>query len=183
MQAFLKWTLETIRKDGSQMSWMEEKRLEWVPLAASRLQNLLNGHTFIVLNDEEREWFTHYMLTSINSQTNNRPLLPFISLKTFFPNLDSIRTNDEISLLEDMLSLSFPNGYTLFYVGKSSDFKSQIAKRKDDSFLWLMDEQMQNSFYLSSRDELLDIKLIQLYRLMDKTIDALLFAEVSVDDE
>ncbi|MBV5278304.1 MAG: hypothetical protein J0647_04610, partial [Campylobacteraceae bacterium] len=37
MQQFLKWTLEEIRKDSSTMSWMEEKRFEWVPLAASML--------------------------------------------------------------------------------------------------------------------------------------------------
>ena len=183
MQAFLKWTLETIRKEGSWMSWMEEKRLEWVPLAASRLQNLMNGHTFIVVTDEDREWFAHYMISSINRNTNSRPLLPFVSFKTFFPNLDQWRSREEIALLEDMLSLAFPNGYTLFYVGKSNDFKSQIAKQRDDSFMWLLDEQMQNSFYLSSSDELLDVKLIQLYKLMEKTINALLFAEVSVEDE
>jgi hypothetical protein len=183
MQAFLKWTLDTIRKEGSWMSWMEEKRLEWVPLAASRLQNLMDGHTFIILADEEREWFAHYMISSINKNPGSRPLLPFIALKSLFPNLEKLRTREEIELLEDMLSLSFPQGYTLFYVGKSNDFKSQIAKRRDDSFMWLLDEQMQNSFYLSSADELLDVKLIQLYKLMEKTIDALLYAQVSIEDE
>lgn len=49
--------------------------------------------------------------------------------------------------------------------------------------MWLLDEQMQNSFYLSSADELLDVKLIQLYKLMEKTIDALLYAQVSIEDE
>lgn len=183
MQAFLKWTLEAIRKEGSWMSWMEEKRLEWVPLAASRLQTLMNGHVFIVLTDKDREWFESYMLSSINRSTGSRPLLPFISLKTFFPTIDELRSKEEIELLEDLLSLSFPHGYTLFYIGRSNDFKSQIAKRRDDSFMWLLDEQMQNSFYLSSADELLDVKLIQLYKLMEKTIDALLFAQISIEDE
>lgn len=64
-------------------------------------------------------------------------------------------------------------------MGKGNDIRMQIAKRKDDSFMWVFDEHLQNSFYLSSYDDLLDIKLIQLFRLLDKSIDALLFAEVS----
>ncbi|MCK9546031.1 MAG: HobA family DNA replication regulator [Sulfurospirillaceae bacterium] len=183
MQAFLKWTLEAIRKEGSWMSWMEEKRLEWVPLAASRLQSILQGHVFLVLTDKDREWFEKYIISSINKNAGNRPLLPFVSLKTFYPSLDEVRSREDIEILEDLLSISFPHGYTIFYIGKSNDFKSQIAKSKNDSFMWLLDEQMQNSFYLSSADELLDIKLIQLYKLMEKTIDALLFAQISIENE
>ena len=59
----------------------------------------------------------------------------------------------------------------------------QIAKRKDDSFMWIMDEHLQNSFYLLSDDDSLDIKLIQLFRLLDKSIDAVLFAEVNFENE
>lgn len=180
MQAYLDWTLKTIRKGGSHLSWMEERRLEWVPLAVSRLETLLGGYTFIVLTDSQRAWFSRYILSSINTTTNNRPLLPFVSLESFFPDLDVLKSNQEQDreLLEDMLSLAFPNGYIFFYVGKGNDFRSQIAKRRDDSFLWLIDEKIQNSFFLSSQDESLDVKLIQLFKLMNKTIDALLFAEV-----
>ncbi|DAB33872.1 MAG TPA: hypothetical protein CFH82_08285 [Sulfurospirillum sp. UBA12182] len=179
MQEFLKWTLDTIRQDDSMMSWMEEKRFEWVPLTASMLKNLLEGQTIILISDSEREWFSKYTLRAINNKNKNRPLLPFVSLKTFFPNLSSIKSVEDIELLEDLLSQSFPNGYTFFYVGKGNDIRMQIAKRKDDSFMWVFDEHLQNSFYLSSYDDLLDIKLIQLFRLLDKSIDALLFAEVS----
>ena len=83
-------------------------------------------------------------------------------------------------VLEDMLSLSFPAGYTFFYIGKGNDPRAQIAKRKDDSFSWLLDERSQNSFYLDSKDENLDIKLIQLITLFDKSIDSILFSEVDV---
>ena len=183
MQAFLKWTLETIRKDGSWMSWMEEKRLEWTPLAASRLQNLINGHTFIVVTDDDRAWFGDYVISSINKTSSGRPLLPFVSLKSIYPNLSHVKDKNDIELLEDMLSISFSNGYTIFYVGVGNDIKAQIAKRRDDSFMWLLDEQMQNSFYLNSSDELLDVKLIQLYKLMEKSIDAMLFAQISVSDD
>ena len=183
MQQFLKWTLEEIRKDGSTMSWMEEKRFEWVPLAASMLKNLMNGHTFIIITDDDREWFCHYMLKAVNSQSKHRPLLPFIGLQALYPNLYQIKTREDIELLENLLLQSFPQGYTFFYVGKNSDIKMQIAKRKDDSFMWIMDEDLQNSFYLLSEDDSLDIKLIQLFRLLDKSINAVLFAEVTFENE
>jgi len=43
-----------------------------------------------------------------------------------------------------------------------------------------LDEMMQNSFTLRSDDEELDIKLIQLLTLFDKSIDAILFSEVDI---
>ncbi len=165
------------------MSWMEEKRFEWVPLCASMLKNLLDGHTFIVITDDDRAWFCHYLLRAVNNRQKNRPLLPFIALQTLYPNLYQVKNNEDIELLEDMLSQAFPGGYTFFYVGKNSDIKMQIAKRKDDSFMWIMDEHIQNSFYLLSDDDSLDIKLIQLFRLLDKSIDAVLFAEVAFENE
>ncbi len=165
------------------MSWMEEKRFEWVPLCASMLKNLLDGHTFIVVTDDDRAWFCHYLLRAVNNRQKNRPLLPFIALQTLYPNLYQVKNNEDIELLEDMLSQAFPGGYTFFYVGKNSDIKMQIAKRKDDSFMWIMDEHIQNSFYLLSDDDSLDIKLIQLFRLLDKSIDAVLFAEVAFENE
>ncbi len=182
MQKFLKWTLEHIRKDGSMMSWMEEKRFEWVPLNVSMLKNLMAGHTIVIITDDEREWFCDYMLRDINRLSKNRPLLPFVSLKSFYPNLKTIKTKEDIELLENMLYQTFSNGFTYFYIGKNSNIKMQIAKRRDDSFIWVMDEQLQNSFFLSSGDENLDIKLIQLYKLLNKSINALLFAEVDLED-
>ncbi len=179
----LKWTLDTIRKDGSYFSWMEERRLEWVPLVTSRLKLLLEGKTFIVLTDAKRDWFCEYILTTINKKTNERPYLPFVSLKAFFPNLQNIKTKDDVEFLEDMLSIAFPNGYVFFYIGQSNNLSSQIAKKRDDSLMWIMDEQIQNSFFLSSKDEYLDIKLIQLCGLLDKSINALLYAEVIDTDE
>ncbi|WP_298028296.1 HobA family DNA replication regulator [uncultured Campylobacter sp.] len=37
---------------------------------------------------------------------------------------------------------------------------------------------MQNSFYMSESDPSLDLKLIQLFKILDKSIDAVLFDEV-----
>lgn len=183
MQKFLKWTLDTIRKDGSMMSWMEEKRFEWVPLCASVLKNLMDGQTIILITDDDRDWFSNYALKTINSGDKSRPLLSFVSIKTFFPNINQIKTKEDIELLEDMLTQSFLNGHTFFYIGKSNDIKMQLAKRNDASFMWVLDEHLQNSFYLSSSDDMLDIKLIQLFRLLDKSIDAVLFAEVDLEED
>lgn len=181
MKNYLDWSLDTIRKMN--LSWMEERRLEWVPLASSALQSLLDGKSFVVLSDSKREWFESYILSSINRKTNNRPHLPFLSLKSFFPDINSIKNNEDVELLEDMLSIAFPQGHIYFYVGVSNDIGSQIAKRRDDSFVWMFDEKMQNSFHLSSKDKDLDIKLLQLFKLFDKSLDAALHWEVNLKDD
>ena len=160
------------------MSWMEERRVEWTPLLASRLKFLLEGRAFITVSDEERKWFEIYLLRKMNSSKSIRPFLPFFSLRSLYPSLDEIETNEQKQLLKDMLSLAFPNGYIFFYIGKSIDKRANLAKTDENSYMWLFDEQAQNSFTLSSSDENLDIKLLNLYKLFDKSIDAVLFAKV-----
>ena len=160
------------------MSWMEERRVEWTPLLASRLKFLLEGRAFITVSDEERKWFEIYLLRKMNSSKSIRPFLPFFSLRSLYPSLDEIETNEQKQLLKDMLSLAFPNGYLFFYIGKSIDKRANLAKTDENSYMWLFDEQAQNSFTLSSSDENLDIKLLNLYKLFDKSIDAVLFAKV-----
>ncbi|MDR1614449.1 MAG: HobA family DNA replication regulator [Campylobacteraceae bacterium] len=181
-EKFQQWTLEAIRKEGAGLSWLEEKRLEWTPLLASTLKKLLGGYTFIVMNDNDYEWFAEYMLLSLNKPTKSRPFIPFVNIKSLFPNIDALKSNEDFALFEDMLSLMFKNGYIFFYIGKSNDIKYQIAKRKYDSFLWIIGEQIQNSFYLDSSDERLDIKLLELFKLLNRSIDAVLSAEVSLED-
>jgi hypothetical protein len=181
MQDFSSWTLERIRDEGSSMNWMEERKFDWVPLAASAIDRLINAQTFLLITDRKREWFARYILSRLNRYDGDRPLLPIVSLGTVFPYIDQLKDDEQMSVLEDMLSLSFPAGYTFFYIGTGKDQRSQIAKRKDNSFIWLLDENVQNSFYLDSKDENLDIKLIQLITLFDKSIDATLFSEVDLE--
>ncbi len=182
MQKFLQWTLEAIREDESLMSWMEEKRFEWVPIVSSALKNILLGHSIIIITDKKREWFGKYLSQSLNSFEKNRPLLPILTFEDLCINIDEANSKEKISMIEDMLSVSFPNGYTFFYIGQSNSSRAKLAKHNEESFLWIMDEQLQNSFYLNSNDELLDIKLIQLARLFDKSIDAVLFNEIGLED-
>jgi len=177
MNTFSSWTLEHIRK-GNAMGWMEEKRFEWVPLVASSINRLINAQTLLLITDHDREWFGEYVLKRLNKASFDRPLLPILSLSSIFPHVDSIKDSEQMDLLDDMLSLSFPNGYTYFYIGKGNHPRAKIAKSRDDSLKWLFDERAQNSFYMSASDEELDIKLIQLVALFDKSIDAILFGEV-----
>ena len=181
MQQLLKWTLETIREEESSFSWMEEHRYEWAPLVKSAVSQVIEGKTILVLTDEYRKWFGKYILNGINDLGKNRPLLPFYQLTEAFPNLQGIRSTLEIQMLEDMLDISYPNGYCIWYIGRGDHPYTKLAYRNEDSFLWVMDEEVQNSFLLRSSDALLDIKLLQLYKLFDTTISASLFGDLDLE--
>ncbi|NWF66387.1 MAG: HobA domain-containing protein [Campylobacterales bacterium] len=181
MKQFLKWTIDTIRNDEGISNWVEERKYEWLPLVSNLINNLLMGQSIIVITDHDRKWFGQYVLYSINKPEKNRPLLPFYSIESIFPHLDKVKNEDEIQQLNDLLSLSFTNGYLIWYIGKGNTNRAYIAKSRNDSFLWIMDEDLQNSFHFSSVDDLLDIRLIQLFRLFDKSINAAMFNEIDVN--
>jgi len=160
---------------------MEEHRFAWAPLVNSAVAQVLEGKTVLVMTDEPRQWFAQYILHKVNDFEKHRPLLPFYSLEGCFLNLHTVKDKEKIQLFEDMLDLSYPNGYLIWYIGKGDHAATKIAYRNEDNFLWLMDEEAQNSFYLRSGDPLLDIKLLQLYRLFDETLSAVLFGELDLD--
>ena len=178
MQDLYKWSLTKIRKDALMSAWMEDRREEWSPLTASRIRFLLDGVAFLVFCDEQRSWFERYFLTNINKSDNERPILPFFSLRSMFVNLDEINTKEGVELLDGMLSLAFPKGYLFFYIGHGGTSFSQIAKSNENSYMWLIDEHSENAFYLDGKDENLDIKLIQLFKLFNSSISAALFDEI-----
>ncbi len=180
-QSFDQWTLKTIRYDKSMMSWLEERRYEWIPLASDALQRIVAGFSVLLLTDKEREWYGRYIMQSINKPLKNRPFIPIYDFKEIAPYIKDLKTNEEIELLFDMLSISFGEKFFIWYIGRSTSPMVKIAKKKDDSFLWIMDEDMQNNFNLKSYDELLDIKLMQLFRLFDKSVDAAIFGDVEFD--
>ena len=174
-------TLETIREDESCFSWMEEYRYEWAPLAKSAVSQVLEGKTVLILTDEPHKWFGKYILNAVNDLRKSRPLLPFYQLAECFPSLQAIHSTQDVQLLEDMLDISYPNGYYIWYIGKGDHPYTKLACRSDDSFLWLMDEEVQNSFALRTLDPLLDIKLLQLYKLFDNTLSAALFGDLDLE--
>lgn len=175
---FTSFVRDFIRSGGYAMNWLEKVKYEITPLFKSRLKYLLNGSTFIIITDDKRSWFEDYFLKNINSSSNYRPLLPFISMKSLGVLQDYVNNND-IDLLNDLLNMTFPNGYIYFYIGDGGN-KINIAKSKDDSFIWLFDEQLSDSLYLSSDDKEVDIKLITLYMLFEACVDATIFSRVSL---
>ena len=176
---FLRYSLDLIRSGGASMSWLEKKRLEFAPLLASRLKLLVQDNmAFIFVCDDERSWYEEYFLSRINSRSH-RPLVPFFSLRALYRN--SLSTQDDIALLNDLLELSFSNGYVFFYVGVSTHKMAQIAKSKDDSLMIVFDDQnINNSLYISSSEDNLDSKLISLYKFFDSSLEAILLSKVNV---
>lgn len=181
MQQLLKWTLDTIREEESSFSWMEEYRYEWAPLVKSAVSQTIEGKTALIITDESRQWFGNYILNNINDLNKNRPLLPFYLLAGCFPSLQNIHSTQSLELFEDMLDISYPNGYYIWYIGKADHPYTKLSYRNDDSFLWILDEEVQNSFTLRSSDTLLDIKLLQMYKLFDSTLSASLFGDLDLE--
>ena len=181
MQQLLKWTLETIREEESCFSWMEEYRYEWAPLVKSAVAQSVEGKAVLIITDESRKWFGKYILNAVNDLRKNRPLLPFYQLPECFPNLSNLTSTSDMQLLEDMLDISYPNGYYIWYIGKGDHPYTKMAYRCVNSFLWVLDEEVQNAFALRSSDPLLDVKLLQLYKLFDQTLSATLFGELDLD--
>ena len=177
MQQLLKWTLDTIREEESCFSWMEEYRYEWAPLVKNAVSQVVQGKTVLIVTDESREWFGSYIVNAINDLSKHRPLLPFYQLVNTFPHLSNFKTSDDIQLLEDMLDISYPNGYYIWYIGKGGHSLTKLAYRNQDNYLWVLDEEVQNSFTLRSSDPHLDIKLLQLFNLFDTTLSAALFGD------
>ena len=182
MQALLNWTLETIRSDESDFSWMEEVRFDWAPLVRSAVAKMIEGQTLLIITDDKRKWFAQYILNAINCTDKGRPFLPVYDMKSCFPKLHRIQDTKEIELMEDMMDISFPNGYFIWYIGDSGYNYTKIAYRNDENFLWVMNSEVPNSFALRDSDPLLDIKLIQLYKLFDQTVEAVLYGEVNLDE-
>jgi hypothetical protein len=181
MQKLLKWTLETIREEESSFSWMEEYRYEWAPLVKSTVDQVLEGKTVLIVTDSSHEWFARYITDNINDLKKNRPLLPFYSLHNCFPNLQDLKATQDLQLLEDMLEISYPNGYFIWYIGKGDHTCTKLVYRNENSFLWVMDEEVQDSFAFRSSDPLLDIKLLQLFKLFDATLSAAMFGDLDLE--
>ncbi|AXX92421.1 hypothetical protein CPU12_06590 [Malaciobacter molluscorum LMG 25693] len=183
MQEFLNWTVDIIREDKLLSPWLEEKKYEWTPLVSKSIVNILEkGCSMIIITDKERDWFLEYIFTNINSPVQNRPFLPFYDGKGFYKYLDEVKSEEDINYIKDMLNISFPNGYCFWYIGRSQNVRAIIPKVSKNSFLWLLDEEMQDAFNLRSKDEALDMKLLQMFRLYNKTLSAALFAEINVEN-
>ena len=181
MKQLLIWTLNTIREEDSSFSWMEEYRYEWSPLVKSAVSQSIEGKTALILTDESNQWFANYIISSINDLNKNRPLLPFYSLSQSFPQLPYLKSTRDLQLLEDMLDITYPNGYYIWYIGRGGHKYTKLAYRNDDNFLWIMDDKVQNSFLFKSEDALIDTKLVQLFKLFEKTLFEAVYGELDLE--
>ncbi len=178
---FAQWSLDAIRAEGASLSWLEEQRFDWTTTTAQSLEQILTGKTIILITDEKRKWLEHYILSSINAVDNlDRPLLPIVSIDSLYMHYNSVTNSEMIDFLDDMISLSYKDDYFFWYIGDGEDKRCDIAKRRDNSYFWLFDEEFHNAFTLKSYDTLLDIKLLQLYRLFNLSLNAAMFGEVDV---
>lgn len=182
MQDLSSWVLQTLRHDASHPTWLEERKFEWIPLLKRALQKIFNGESLILVTDYEREWFMHYVVQSIN-RSNNRPYVPIIAINVLFPKIDKISHKDEmeIALIHDYFGNIFSQKYGFWYVGRNDALRAKLALSQEDGFLWMFDTNLQNSFTLQSTDILVDIKLIQMYKIFNLALEAVMFGNVRLD--
>lgn len=177
MDHFESWTLETIRSEGAPLSWLEELRFEWIPATQNAIRQILDSKTIILIVDVDYEWLVPYITASINRSSLGRPMIPIVSIDALYPQYTNVLGGEMIDMFEDMLSLSYKDEYFFWYIGRGECKRSDIAKRSDRSYLWIMNENFQNAMTLHSYDKHIDIKLLQLYRLFDQSLSAILFGE------
>jgi hypothetical protein len=79
---------------------MEEYRFDWAPIVKRAIEQIVDGKTVLIITDDNTKWFSNYILNSINNLSNARPLLPFYQLPKCFPNLSSIKSNQDIEILQ-----------------------------------------------------------------------------------
>jgi hypothetical protein len=179
MSDFAQWSLDAIRSEDGMLSWLEESRFDWASTTALALEQILNGRTIILVTDQKRKWFEKYILDNINSNPS-RPLLPIVSIDSVYPHYNEMQNTQQIEFVEDMIMLSYKHDYLFWYIGRGDDKRADMPKRKDNSYFWIFDEEFYNAFKLNSYDNYLDIKLLQLYKLFDLSLDAAMFGEVDV---
>ncbi|WP_241856086.1 HobA family DNA replication regulator [Sulfurimonas lithotrophica] len=179
---FAQWSLDTIRNEGATFSWLEELRFEWTPATSLALEQILDGKTIVLITDAKRRWFQEYILSNINSAKLERPPIPIINIDSLYRHYNDVSGGDMIDIIEDMVNLSLKGKYFFWYIGSGDDKRADIAKRKDNSYFWIFDEDYANSFNLKSYDKHLDIKLLQVYRLFELSLNGAMFGEVDVSN-
>ncbi|MDD3505629.1 MAG: HobA family DNA replication regulator [Sulfurimonas sp.] len=180
MSDFAQWSLDAIREEGGCFSWLEEQRFDWTTTTLQALEQILSGKTIILITDDKRKWLETYILEFLNDVKMDRPLLPIFSIDSMYKHFNSVSGGEMLEVVEDMISLAHKDEYFFWYIGRGEDKRADIAKRKDTSYFWIFDEDYINAFTLKSYDKQLDIKLLQLFRLFNASLNATMFGEVDV---
>jgi len=172
------FTLKLIRDKN--MKWMEEKRLEWIPLISNFISQVLDGKSVFLITDYKRRWFSSYVINKLNNFQDFKPsFIPIYDLNSLVPQLEYARTDEHYAMIEDMLNISFNENFIFWYVGVETS-KLKFVRSKPDSFFWIMDMDLHKNFFLKSLDENLDKKLIDLAYLVNESLKAAIFGEIEV---
>lgn len=176
------WMLKTIREESDSVAlmsgWLEMERYQWVSMTSRTISHILSGGTVLVCTDEEREWFGKYIVSSINRLGGkSRPILPIFN---FLDLLPKTLLTKETSLINDMLDISYKD-YMFWYIGKTSTPLANLAFSRENGFFWIFDESIQDGLMLSSLDTMIDHKLIQLFRIFEKTLFDALFGKITLE--
>lgn len=186
------WLREAIIQEdnkGIMSGWLHEQRLGLVSLFRYVFSHILDGGSLIILTDTQRQWFSKYVTQNINLPSKTRPFFPIFEIETLGFMIDMNLNYTSIpgkhfEAINRMLEHSFGTNYMLWYIGKKTiraDFA--LSSMPNESFMWLIDGQDMptKTIRLSSLDELLDYKLLQLYRLFEKALCGVVFGQISLD--
>ncbi len=171
--AFTNWTLQLIRKDGIALGWLEEKRFDWCAIAYQFIDNIINGYTIVLCTDTKRQWFCEYILQAINTNTG-RPLIPIFNIYHMLPKCNDMN----VELVEDMLEVAFGDKYAIWYVGHINHILYRLAMDSKNNFIWTFDSSLNKAFNIGSQESDCDIRLLQLFKVLNTTIDAMMFNEI-----
>ena len=183
MKKISDWTLDVIRDDITNVywHWLEERRHDWVGLVEKIIVPIVEeGASIIIASDNDRSWICKYAINYINKVHKNRPIMPIVQLEAFIPQYMDFLRNGHLDLITDALNTTFESS-VFWYIGQGNHQALDVAKEQNQKFLWILDEEISNTFYLRSNDDLIDFKLLHLIRLFDKTLDAFIFGEVDLD--
>jgi len=172
-----RFIMDLIRKKN--YKWMEERRLDFVPLLSVFLNQVIDAKTVLIVTDEKRKWYGDYLLSKLNNFNEFKPqFFPFYMLESIVPQIKEAKHPEQYDMIEDMLNVSF-NDYIFWYIGQETPLL-KFARKKPHSFYWIMDNDLSKNFYLKSTDVFLDNKLLNLADLVNESLNAAIFAEVEI---
>lgn len=176
MEKISDWMLKAIREEnnhGFLSGWLEEERFKWTKLVSNTLARIMQETSFLVVCDSQREWFKSYILSHINHH-KNRPFVPILDF-TLLP-----KDSQETQNIKDMLDIAYKD-YAFFYIGKRNNTLAELAIGHENSFLWILDESLQDAFCLNSTHPMLDFRLLQLYKIFDLALSACIFGKIELE--
>jgi len=173
-----RFIIDLIRKKN--IKWMEERRLDFVPLLSDFLSQIIEGKSVLIVTDDEREWYGDYLIQKINNFNEFKPsFIPLYNLFKIVPQMKSARHPEQFDMIEDMLNISFNDEYIFWYIGKETNLL-KFVRRKPESFFWIMDTDLSKNFYLKSIDVNLDRKLLDLADILNESLKAAIFGEIEI---